>query len=127
MQDQSIQEPERRDGGFTLIELLIAIVVVGILTTVVIVGIGSLQNSGQTATCRASADAAVAASNVHYANTTPSAWPADIEDMVTAKELTLPTGITAPASGVMTLTINTKTMTMAPGATASDPPSFSCA
>jgi general secretion pathway protein G len=120
---------ERRasDEGFTLIELLIAIVVVGILTTVVIVGVGSLQNSGQSATCKASADAALAASNVHYANTTPSVWPQDLEDMVTPKEWVLPSSIAAPANGVLTVTINTKVLTMTPGATASDPPSFACA
>ena len=61
-------EKRASDEGFTLIELLIAIVVVGILTTVVIVGVGSLQNSGQSATCKASADAALAASNVFFAN-----------------------------------------------------------
>ena len=43
---------ERSEKGFTLIELLIAIVVVGILTAVAIVGIGGLTNTGKTASCQ---------------------------------------------------------------------------
>ena len=59
---------ERRDEGFTLIELLIAIVVVGILTAVVIVGIGGLTDTGKKSACQASRDAAKAAAAVHYNN-----------------------------------------------------------
>ena len=55
---------ERREEGFTLIELLIAIVVVGILTAVVIVGIGGLTDNGAKSACAASRDAAKAASAV---------------------------------------------------------------
>jgi prepilin-type N-terminal cleavage/methylation domain-containing protein len=124
------------EDGFTLIELLIAIVVVGILATVVIVGIGSLTDSGEAATCEASADASLAAANVHYANTTPSAWPADFEDMVAAGELQLPSGVPAPADGATTLVINTQTLTLNPvgsdpdgpgGAPALTSPTFTCA
>ena len=60
---------ERREEGFTLIELLVAIVVVGILTSVVIVGIVGLNDNGEQAACQASRDAAKAASAVHNANT----------------------------------------------------------
>lgn len=60
---------ERNEKGFTLIELLVAIVVVGILTAVAIVGIAGLQNNGSKSACNASLDAAKAATAVHYANT----------------------------------------------------------
>lgn len=89
--EQTLTE-KRRDQGFTLIELLIAIVVVGILTAVAIVGISSLVNSGETAACQASSDAAQAAGAVYYANNNGSA-PADLAAMV-GDELVLPTGVT---------------------------------
>src|SRR3954471_17561183 len=75
---------DRKEQGFTLIELLIAIVVVGILAAVAIVGIAGLTNTGAKAACTQSADSAKAASAAFYANQTPNAWPATIDDMSTA-------------------------------------------
>src|SRR4051794_17794393 len=81
---------EKRDErGFTLIELLIAIVVVGILAAVAIVGIGGLTNTGGKSACKASADAAGAASSAYYANSinaTPAVsppWPANFTELTT--------------------------------------------
>jgi len=72
---------KRNEKGFTLIELLIAIVVVGILAAVAIVGIGGLTGTGNKASCKASLDAATAASAAYYSNSinaspvrTPN-WP----------------------------------------------------
>ena len=73
----------RREEGFTLIELLIAIVVVGILTAVVIVGIGGLTDNGNQSACRASRDATRAAIAVHKANTTN--WVGALTDLTTAE------------------------------------------
>ena len=100
-----------REGGFTLIELLIAIVVVGILSAVVIVGVGSLTNKGSSSACKASQDAAKAASVVHFANT--GSYPALFTDMTGAvKELDVdPAWVNAagtqisPTGGGWTLTI----------------------
>ena len=85
---------DRREHGFTLIELLIAIVVVGVLTAVAIVGIGGLIDNGSKGACAASADAAKAATAVHFAN--KSAYPSKFQDMTTTdpKELDVPSGVT---------------------------------
>ena len=75
---------ERRDEGFTLIELLIAIVVVGILSAVVIVGIGGLNDTGSKSACTVSLDAAKTGAVVHKANT--GSYPTGF-DNYTAAEL----------------------------------------
>jgi prepilin-type N-terminal cleavage/methylation domain-containing protein len=67
-EEQEMQEEGKREQGFTLIELLIAIVVVGILTAVAIVGIAGLTNKGNASACSSTIDAARAASAVFYAN-----------------------------------------------------------
>src|SRR3954451_10348642 len=103
---------DRREAGFTLIELLIAIVVVGILTAVAIVGIAGLTNSGKSASCQSTIDASRAAVAVHYANTSPNAYPATFADMTGAKELTLQGGVTSPTAN--TLAANGWTITLAP-------------
>jgi type IV pilus assembly protein PilE len=72
---------ERHDQGFTLIELLIAIVVVGVLTAVAIIGVASLTDQGEQAACEASVDAAKAAQAVYYANN-DGEWPFDLNALV---------------------------------------------
>ena len=85
---------EREEQGFTLIELLIAIVVVGVLTAVAIVGIASLTNQGEASACKASVDAAKAAQAVYYANN-DGTWPADVEALTGAGgELDAPSDVT---------------------------------
>jgi prepilin-type N-terminal cleavage/methylation domain-containing protein len=81
---------KRNEKGFTLIELLIAIVVVGILAAVAIVGIGGLTNTGSKASCKVSADSATAAAAAYYANQTPNAWPTDFSVMTTASPTNTP-------------------------------------
>ena len=88
---------DKRENGFTLIELLIAIVVVGILTAVAIVGIGGLTNDGKGASCQATMDAARAAEAVHYANSGNQSYPTTFSQMTgtTPPELQLAGGVTA--------------------------------
>jgi len=101
------QKHQGREHGFTLIELLVAIVVVGILTAVAIVGIGGLTNKGSSAACSTSVDAARAAGAVYYANTgaypaTSGAAPIGFDALTgtTPPDLVLQGGVTA-AGNVM--------------------------
>ena len=113
MQEQDTQR--KHQDGFTLIELLIAIVVVGILTAVAIVGIGGLVNNGTNAACQASLDASKAATAVHFANV--STYPSAFTDMTSANELSVPSGVTV---GATTLTKGTSwTLHMTGGGTSS--------
>jgi type IV pilus assembly protein PilA len=90
---------ERNEKGFTLIELLIAIVVVGILTAVAIVGIAGLTDKGTKSACAATQDAVKSAQAVHFANS--SAYPASFGAMnsTSPKELELSGGTTITNGG----------------------------
>lgn len=90
---------DRNEKGFTLIELLIAIVVVGILTAVAIVGIAGLTNKGEKSACNATLDAVSAAQAVHYANNSGD-YPTGFDQMVSAGELTLSGGAQATATKI---------------------------
>jgi type IV pilus assembly protein PilA len=79
---------ERDERGFTLIELLVAIVVVGILAAVAIVGIGALTTSGGKSACKATKDAALAASTAYYADNNGT-YPADFTALTTGNYLKL--------------------------------------
>jgi type IV pilus assembly protein PilA len=83
----------RDEKGFTLIELLIAIVIVGILTAVAIVGIAGLQDKGTKSACAATQDAVKAAQAVHFANTNGQ-YPTSFADLTgtTPPELELSGG-----------------------------------
>ena len=119
---------KRNEKGFTLIELLIAIVVVGILAAVAIVGIGGLTTTGNKSACTASKDSAAAAAAAFYANnlsdaargTTP--WPNSIQEMTVASTsdptnapavYTPPTGASYPSASEMT--VGTWTLKMSGG------------
>jgi prepilin-type N-terminal cleavage/methylation domain-containing protein len=119
---QQLRAKRAQQSGFTLIELLIAIVVVGVLAAVVIIGVGSLKDEGDASACKASADAATAAAVVYYANN--HAYPGTIQDMVSGGELVPASGVTydeftisAPDGGWV--------ISMDPGATESSAPVFS--
>jgi prepilin-type N-terminal cleavage/methylation domain-containing protein len=109
----TMKDTKKKDQGFTLVEILIAIVVVGILAAVVVVGISSLTNKGNSSACASSRDAAIAGATVHYANT--GAWPLLITDMTGATaELTLPTGVTVDATGLVAGPVSGWKLTMTP-------------
>jgi prepilin-type N-terminal cleavage/methylation domain-containing protein len=76
---------DRKEQGFTLIELLIAIVVVGILTAVAIVGIAGLTKNGASSACATTQDAIKAAESVYYANN-QGKYPADFYGILGAPD-----------------------------------------
>ena len=116
-----MQEEGKREQGFTLIELLIAIVVVGILTAVAIVGIAGLTNKGNASACSATIDASRSASAVFYANNNGK-YPTAFTDLTTTNPALLDLhGVTV---GATTLTGNGWTVTMVPGAKATDRTTF---
>jgi type IV pilus assembly protein PilA len=114
-----------RDHGFTLVEILISIVLVGILSAVVVVGIGNLTSKGSSSACLASLDAAKAAAVVHYTSGN-NTYPATMTAMTTSNppSLTLPTGVTLNGTGLVA-TGSGWTLTMTPG-TGGLPPTFAC-
>ena len=93
-----------KDRGFTLVEILIAIVLVGILSGVVVVGISNLTSKGSQSACTASLDAAKAGTIVYF--TSNAAYPTTLTQL-TASTPTVPSALTLP-SGV---TINTAAVT----------------
>jgi prepilin-type N-terminal cleavage/methylation domain-containing protein len=88
-----MNQEKKREGGFTLIELLVAIVVVGILTAVAIVGIGGLTGTAKVATCQATLDSSRASVASYYAAQSPNAYPDSFTSMETQKDLTLQGGV----------------------------------
>ena len=119
--------------GFTLVELLLAIVVVGVLTSVAIVGTGAVVDKGSAGSCRATADSARAATAIYYTNSNQSTFPSDFFQL-TSPQKTLaidsrvtpnPTSTPALAPGDTVLTGSGWTLTMSGGGATE--PSFACA
>jgi prepilin-type N-terminal cleavage/methylation domain-containing protein len=104
---------ERREGGFTLIELLIAIVVVGILTAVAIIGIAGLSDKGTKSACNATYDATKAAIAVHFANS--DKYPQQWTDLTAANELELQSGAAPDPGNAKVLKGKGWTITMSGG------------
>jgi prepilin-type N-terminal cleavage/methylation domain-containing protein len=88
----------RDQRGFTLVELLLTIVVVGILTSIAIVGFGGLTHTATAATCQPTMDAARAAVTSYYARHTPNAYPSSFAAMIATDDLELHGGVRNPTA-----------------------------
>lgn len=110
------------DGGFTLVEIVVAIVLVGILSAVVVVGVGTLTAQGSDAGCTASADAARAGAKVFW--TTAARQPVTFTEMASSGALDLGSGVGLDDDGRVA-SGDGWTLVMVPGADGSAP-SFTC-
>ena len=79
-------------------EILIAIVLVGILSAVAVVGISNLVSKGSTSACNASLDAAKAGSQVYFAE--KATYPATLALVADGVYMTLPTSVTVNTAAV---------------------------
>jgi prepilin-type N-terminal cleavage/methylation domain-containing protein len=115
----------RLDPGFTLVEILIAIVLVGVLSAVAVVGISGLVRTGSAASCNTSLDAARTGSNVYF--TGSNAFPTTLLQMTSASSpsLQLASNVRLDVAGTSASGPGW-TLTMTPGVGAAAP-TFACA
>ena len=66
-------EPAQRDKGFTLIELLIVIVILGILSTIVVLSVRGITDKGSDSACAADYKTLEVAHEAYITQITPSA------------------------------------------------------
>jgi general secretion pathway protein G len=68
MIQRSLAKKRSGEGGFTLIELLIVIVILGILAAIVVLAIGGLKDSSQTASCNSEVKTLSTAQDAYFAS-----------------------------------------------------------
>ncbi len=101
------------ESGFTLVELLLAIVLVGILVAVAVVGINGVRSDASDASCQATLDAVRTAVAVHHANQNPHVYPTSFSDMTATGELVLPASISFDPAQPTTIGANGWTIALA--------------
>jgi len=97
------------DMGFTLVELLIVIVVLGILSGIVVFGVGQFRGDAQNAACKADLATISIAADAFSARDPAAAYPTSVAQLVTGGYLKA-----APATGAYTFNATTKTVTRTP-------------
>src|ERR1700710_1589938 len=71
------------DSGFTLIEILIAIVLVGILSAVAVIGVGNLTSKAKASVCSAERDTLTTAAKIYLTENQATDIPSDAKAGVT--------------------------------------------
>jgi prepilin-type N-terminal cleavage/methylation domain-containing protein len=105
--NQRVRATSGNDQGFTLVELLIVIVVLGILSGIVVFGVGKFQANATTAACKADVTTVALAADAFDATT--GAYPTAMTDLTTGGYLKA-----APTGGAYTFVATTKTVTRLP-------------
>jgi prepilin-type N-terminal cleavage/methylation domain-containing protein len=87
---QRMRTARENESGFTLIELLIVIVVLGILASIVVLGLGTFRSDATSAACKADAKQVQTASDAYIAKpTNTTQTPATAVDDATHTATTL--------------------------------------
>jgi prepilin-type N-terminal cleavage/methylation domain-containing protein len=108
------------DQGFTLVELLIVIVVLGILSGIVVVGVGRFRSDASDAACRADLSVVNSAADARLAAT--GVYPVSIAELVTDGYLK-----SAPATGSHVFDAVTATVSRTPACGAAAAPATATA
>jgi prepilin-type N-terminal cleavage/methylation domain-containing protein len=110
-QGESMARCERagraHDDGFTLVEVIIVIVVLGILSGIVVFGVGRFQSDASAAACQADVTAVNAAADAYHAVT--GNYPAAMSELTAGQYLR-----SAPASGSFAFDATARTATRTP-------------
>jgi prepilin-type N-terminal cleavage/methylation domain-containing protein len=114
----------RGDAGFTLVELLIVVVVLGVLSAIVLFGVGRFRADANTAACQADVSAVNAAADAYDAVT--GRYPSEMAQLTLGQYLK-----SAPSSGTFTFDATSRTAVRTPAcggtpvATGGVPPTLS--
>jgi prepilin-type N-terminal cleavage/methylation domain-containing protein len=110
-QGESMDRCERtgraHEDGFTLVELVIVIVVLGILSGIVVFGVGRFRSDANAAACQADMTAVNAAADAYQAVT--GNYPAAMSELTAGQYLR-----SAPASGSFAFDATARTVTRTP-------------